>query len=432
MSNGLNTIWLAGGLVWKIGFVNLFAALLAATAAEAQSLTNQAEAAAAPVSSTPGNSNFDDKATGGWWGGRQRLEEAGISLNAQLVLEGFNNFQGGVDTGAVGASTFDLNLTLDTEKAFNWKGGEFYVDLEDHAGRNPAAVLTGDIQNFDKLNFTSYLQIFELWYQQELFDGRLRLKLGKIDANTEFSVIDNGLPFLNASTQVTPTITPFPTTPDPMPSADLFFTPVKSWYASFGASYANQSDTFGDITGHPQSIQPTASGTLLIGETGLRWDHAPLLGKDGNLKVGAWDHTGTFSRLDGGQQKGSDGCYAILDQTLWQPTGEPEKGRGVRAFVESGRTQSSVSLIDWNTAGGATWTGPLAMRPNDVLGFSANYAHLSQQAGLPHTYELALEWLYQAPLTKWATLMPDVQFILHPGGQYPDAVVGTLDLTIQF
>lgn len=422
----------AGRFVLIFGVANVLAVLVSATTAKAQSLTNQAEAAAAPASSTPDNSNFDDKATGGWWGGRQRLEEAGVFLNAQLVLEGFNNFQGGLNTGTVGASTFDLNLALDTEKAFNWKGGEFYVDLEDHTGRNPAAVLTGDIQNFDKLNFTSYLQIFELWYQQELFDGRLRLKLGKIDANTEFSVIDNGLPFLNASTQVTPTITPFPTTPDPMPSADLFFTPNKFWYASFGTSYANRSDTFGDFTGHPQSIQPTDTGMLLIGETGLRWQHSPLLGADGNLKLGAWGHTGTFTRLGGGQQKGAEGYYAILNQTFWQPAGEPEQGRGLRTFLEAGRTQSSVSVIDWNVAGGITWTGPLAMRANDILGFSANYAHLSQQAGLPRSYELALESLYQAPLTKWATLMPDLQFIIHPGGQYRDAVVGTLDLTVQF
>ncbi len=47
---------------------------------------------------------------------------------------------------------------------------------------------------FDKLNFSPYLQVFELWYQQKLFDGRLRIKLGKVDANTEFSVITDERP----------------------------------------------------------------------------------------------------------------------------------------------------------------------------------------------------------------------------------------------
>ncbi|MGO8766403.1 MAG: carbohydrate porin [Limisphaerales bacterium] len=393
--------------------------------AQGQSITNQPDSAALALAS---DSGFDGKLTGGWEGERQRLEQKGISFNAQLVLEGFGNATGGVDTGVTGASTFDLNLALDAAKAFNWQGGEFYADLEDHAGRNPSTALAGDLQVFDKLNSDSYLQIFELWYQQELFNGWLRLKAGKIDANTEFSVIDNGLPFLNASTQVTPTILPFPTTPDPMPGVNLFFTPAKAWYASFGVFYANRSDTFGDLTGHPQSIQPTASGTLLIAETGLRWDQAPVLGADGNFKVGVWGHTGTYERLQGGRQNGSGGYYAVFDQTLWHPAGKPDQG--ARTFLEAGHAQPSVSAIAWNTTGGLTWTGLFA--DDDVLGFSANYAHLSPDAGLPHSFELALEGLYQVSVSKWATVMPDFQFIIHPGGQYPDAAVGTLDLTIQF
>lgn len=406
--------------------------LMVATAARVQASTNQVQTGAPPVSPTSDNTSFEDYATGGWSGARQRLENRGISINAQWVLEGFYNARGGMKTGDAWASTFDLNLALDMDKAAGWKGGEFYVDLEDHAGRNPTADWTGDLQAFDKLNTPRYFQIYELWYQQALLNGWLRLKMGKMDANLEFSVIDNGLPFLNASTQVTPTILAFPTTPDPMPGVSVFFTPGKFWYASFGAYYANQSDTFGDITGHPQTVQPTHSGAFLIGETGLKWERTPLLDKDGNLKFGAWGHTGTFTRFNGSQQQGAQGYYAILDQTLWQPNDESEQGRGVRSFVEAGQTQASVSAIDWNVAGGATWTGPVAVRRNDILGFSANYAHLSPQAGLPHSYELALEWFYQVSFLKWATIQPDVQYIIHPGGMFPDAVVGTLDLTVQF
>lgn len=404
--------------------------LLAPAAAKAQSATNQT--VVPPVPPSADNSGFDAYATGGWSGVRQHLADKGISLNAQWVLEGFYNFQGGMNTGDVGASTFDLNVALDTEKAFNWKGGQLYVDLEDHAGRDPSTDLTGDLQVFDKLNSRPYLQVYELWYQQTLFNQWIHLKVGKWDANDDFSVIDNGLVFINSSDHVTPTLLAFPTTPDPMPGAALYLTPGKFWYASFGAYYANRSDTFGDFTGHPQFIQPTDNGTLLVGETGLRWDHSPLLGDGGNIKFGAWGHTGTFTRFDGTKQRGADGLYFIVDQTLWQPNGEPAQGRGVRTFLAPGWTQSSVSAIDRNVAGGLTWTGPLAARVADVVGFSANYAHLSSQAGLPHPYEVALEWLYQAQLTKWATLMPDIQDIIHPGGKYSDAVVGTFDLTIQF
>ncbi|MGH7908106.1 MAG: carbohydrate porin [Candidatus Binataceae bacterium] len=139
------------------------------------------------------------------------------------MAEGFQNFRGGVDTApTVIASTLDVHLGVDTSKAFDWPGGELYADLRDHAGRNPSSLLVGDLEIFDKLNYTPFLQAAELWYQQKLFKGRLRIKIGKVDANDEFSVIDNGLPFLSSSTQVSPTIFVFPTIPTRCP-VSMFF-----------------------------------------------------------------------------------------------------------------------------------------------------------------------------------------------------------------
>jgi hypothetical protein len=58
-----------------------------------------------------------------------RLEQGGITINARPVLEGFENFRGGLNTTrVVGASTFDLSLSLETEKLLHWQGAEFYVD----------------------------------------------------------------------------------------------------------------------------------------------------------------------------------------------------------------------------------------------------------------------------------------------------------------
>ncbi|MGD0460900.1 MAG: carbohydrate porin [Tepidisphaeraceae bacterium] len=381
----------------------------------------------------PTGSGFDNDLTGDWWGLRQRLQNAGITVGATLTLEGFSNFQGGIDTAhLIGATTFDLNLALDTDKLLHWHGGEFYVDLEDHAFGNPSTALVGDLQVFDKQNTSPYLQIFEMWYQQQLFDDKIRIKIGKVDANTEFYVVDNGLPFLNSSTQVSPTIFMFPTTPDPMPSVNVFFTPNESYYASFAAYYANRSDQFGDLVDDPAKAQSSDFGTFLIGETGLKWHALPIFALAGNLKVGASEHTGTFTRFDGAQQQGAYGSYAILDQTLWQPKGEPDNGRGVRAFLEYGGTQNDINAIDQHIGGGITWTGPIDARPGDILGFSPQYAHISSQAGLTRPYELALETFYQWQLTAWALFQPDLQYIVHPGGTYANALVATLRLQISF
>jgi porin len=415
-----------------------FLLLIAVATARAESPASTENASpvlgpATQAATSPSPPGFDNNLTGDWWGERERLQDGGITIGSTLTLEGFSNFQGGIDTAhVVGASTFDLNLALDTEKRFGWHGGELYVDLEDHAFRNPSTALVGDLQVFDKQNSPPYLQIFELWYQQQFFDGKLRFKIGKVDANTEFSLIDNGLPFINSSTQVSPTIFVFPTTPDPMPAVNVFFTPVETWYASFGAYYANRSDRFGDLIDDPALSQPTRFGTFLIGETGLKWHAAPVLGLAGNVKAGAWGHTGTFTRFDGTEQKGTYGYYAILDQTLWQPGGESDNGRGVRTFLEYGGTEDDINPIDRHIGGGLTWTGPIDSRPNDIIGFSPQYAHISRKAGLEHSYELAVETFYQWQLTPWALIQPDLQYIVHPSGRYSDALVATVRLQFSF
>ncbi len=380
-----------------------------------------------------GNSGFSDKATGDWGGARQRLEAAGVTIEADFELAGFSNFYGGLRTNTlVAASTSDLSLGIDAGKFLGWGGARFFVDLEDHAGRNPSKVLVGDLQIFDKQNTMPYLQIFELWYQQKFCNGKLRIKIGKVDANTEFSVVDNGLPFLNSSSQVSPTLFVFPTTPDPMPSANVFFTPCKSWYLSFGAYYANRSDRFGELIDNPATAQLTEFGAFLIGETGLKWELSPFFPYAGNVRTGFWDHTGIFTRFDGSEQQGAYGGYAILDQTLWQPSGEPADGRGVRAFLEYGRTQKTIDPIYQHIGGGGTWTGLFACRPEDIAGLCAQYAYLDSGAGLPFSYELALEAFYRFKIISWATLQPDLQYIVHPGGKYPDALVATMSMKVDF
>jgi porin len=371
------------------------------------------------IGSLPATSSLD-AATRNWQTLQDRLQLSGISLGLNWVMEGFENFRGGKRTNVVAASTLDLNLALDTDRLLELPGGEFYVDVEDHAGRNPSEVLTGDLQVFDKLNYTPYLQVFEMWYQQKLFDGAVRVKLGKVDANSEFSVITNGLPFINSSTQVSPTVFVFPTTPDPMPSADLFLT-RSIFYLSFGTFYSNSSSRFLDITGSPYAIQPISNGAFLIAETGLQWNHLPLLEMSGDLRSGVWAQTGKFKQFNGEPQNGADGVYAIFDQALWNPPSGGGHTRGLRMFLEYGQTQSSVAPIYQHFGGGVTESGLLWERPNDVVGVSPELARISSGMKTPYSYELALESFYNLRLTSWAAVQPDLQLIINPGGTYPDA-----------
>jgi carbohydrate-selective porin OprB len=45
---------------------------------------------------------------------------------------------------------------------------------------------------------------------------------------------------------------------------------------------------------------------------------------------------------------------------------------------------------------------------------------------------LAIEAFYRLQITGWAMIMPDLQYVVHPGGRYPNALVGTLRLIVDF
>jgi porin len=392
-----------------------------------------------------------DELTGDWGDLRKHLEDAGVKIEAVWVGQGFRNFRGGITTGDTAASTFDFSVLMDGEKLLGWKGAKFFMDFQDHAGPDPSLNLVGDVEKFTKLNWTPFSQVAELWYEQMLFNDKLRLKIGKVDANTEFSVIDFGLPFLSSSTQVTGTLFMFPTFPDPLPSVNLFFTPNDTFYASFGAYYANQHDRFLDFSGAPYAAQPTAGGTFFIGETGMKWKQVAGMEGEGNLRLGFWGHNGIFQKLDEGEKRGTHGFYAVLDQTLWKPEATGAKGpsgakdgkdskgkkeeedpRGIRMFLEYAQTPGDVSIMDHHAGGGITWTGPLSSRAWDMLGVSYQYVHLSDAAGLPKSYESTLEGFYRCQLTPAISVMPDLQFIANPGGQYSNALVGTLQFEVHF
>jgi porin len=121
--------------------------------------------------------------------------------------------------------------------------------------------------------------------------------------------------------------------------------------------------------------------------------------------------------------------YAILDQTLWRSSAPRDRTRALRGFLEYGRTEQSLSSIYEHLGGGITWTG-FPYRPHDMAGFSPQYARLSPEAGFPHGYELALEGFYNLRLTHQLSLQPDLQYIIDPGGTYPDALVGTIRLKV--
>jgi len=88
------------------------------------------------------------------------------------------------------------------------------------------------------------------------------------------------------------------------------------------------------------------------------------------------------------------------------------------------------NLIDAFVQGGITYKAPFDGRDNDTVGFAASWTHISRKASrldadtvaytgqtilVRHT-ETQLEGSYQAQISPWFQLQPDVQYVFNPGG----------------
>jgi porin len=376
--------------------------------------------------------------TGDWGGARRRLAEKGMTFDIDTIADVTKNFKGGVGTaGSTWRRLTEATFTLDTKPIFGLEGGTFFLDFQNADGANPSDTLIGDVQGIDGLDgvpgapHQNRTQLAQLWYQQIAFDGVLRVKAGKVDANNEFDHSETASEFLHQSTGSSATLFTLPTYPDPATSLNVFVKPWKELQIGVGiydGSYANGVRT--GSTG-PRTFFRSAEDLFLISEVDWSW----TAGRDalpGRLGVGGWYSTNRFARLDGGRATGTGAPYALLDQAVWRANPKDEKdGRGVSAFLMYGYADPAILFYDHNVGGGVSWTGPIAGRPDDVVGAGVQAVHFSRGYRARSELEASYELFYRVQVTPWFAVKPDLQYIANPGGKGAgDAIALTVRLEV--
>lgn len=384
-----------------------------------------------------------DNATGNWWGARDRLSEGGVDVAGSFTMDWSRVFSGGLERDTTYRHIIDVNATFDFGKIFKIEGGTLYIDFysisNQSVGADAGAFLSpSDIDVGDGRD-----QIAELWYEQWLFDRVLRVKFGKIEANSEFAFPDSDLAFINTAAWVSPTVQGFATYPDPATGVVLFAYPTDFLYFGAGLFDGATHDGINTGTRGPATFfsDSKSDSWSIVGEGGVTWKELGFL-RDGRVGLGGWGHTGDFDRFDGGVEDGTAGFYAVAQSYLWKPqsadgAGEGEEdARGVELFLQYGWADEDVAEAANHVGAGLQWHGPCEPRRDDILGFYVSYTDLSDQDGAGFDGdETTLEWFYQLQVTPFVTVKPDLQWVIDPsggGGGVDDALVGTIRVEVSF
>ena len=378
--------------------------------------------------------------TGDGWGVRKKLMDEGFTFNFDLQVDGRKSLSGGLNTRASAwRNLFEATLDIDTKRLLSLDGGRVYIDFQNADGPNASDKLIGDIQGIDSLDGVPRMrrqnrtQLAQLWYEQKAFNGLLRVKAGKVDANSEFDRSTTALEFLNQSTGASATLFTLPTYPDAATGINLFLNPSQDLQLGLGLYDGSLASGVSTGAMGPRTFFRNPQRLFLIAEVDKSW----ALGLDklaGRLGVGGWYSTNTFAKFGGGETSGTGGPYVLLDQTLWRANPKDDTdSRGASLFLMGGHADGDVINTDYHVGGGFTWKGSLAARPADIWGMGANSVHLSEAAHPAHSFETSYEAFYRVQMTPWLSLKPDVQYITHPGGnKIRDALAATIRLEVVF
>jgi porin len=383
--------------------------------------------------------------TGNWGGLRDSLEEKGFSFAGSYTLDWIGVWSGGASNRASTRTLLDLNGTFDLEKIVNLKGGTFFLDFYSTDMRGLDDV--GDFQGVSSITTAENDdQLGQAWYEQWLFNKVVRVKVGKVDAQTEFAFIKAASDFMNLSVVFSPTLIGMPTYPDPAFGANIFVYPTENIYvgaaAYDGAAGANDSLRTGGHGTRTVFSDTKSSDWYFITEAGLTWSQAAALGK-GRFAAGLWHHTGDFERFDGGLDSGATGFYLIAEQQLLRRGGggakpaegedDPGADQGVFAFGVLGWSNDEISDVGLHLVGGLSLKGTFDGRDDDAAGLAATWADLSDKAGYVDD-ETEITLFYKVQCTGFVTLTPTLTWVLNPSGDpsLDDAVVGALRVAVTF
>ena len=384
---------------------------------------------------------------------RTQAASHGVTLSLTDSENLLSNLAGGEKTGATNQGLSVATLSIDTGKAFNLQGGTINISAEQIHGRALSQYYLNNLQTANGNEAQNSTRLWEAWYDQAF--GVSDVKIGQQSIDNEFIVSQYSALFIN-------TMAGWPL----LPSDDLYAGgpayPLSSLGARLKTSLApnvtvlagafDDNPPGGSFANDPQSADSGGTkfnlqtGALFIAEVQYVRNPAPASGPatglTGTYKLGFWYDTAAFPDQEFGtdslslanpasslipqKHRGNYSLYAVMDQTLWQNAG----GQSVNGFARIMFTPlADENLIVFFFNGGLTIAAPFPSRPNDSAGIDFGLGDISGRAaalsrdtafftGTPlpaRTTEELIELTYQAQITPWLLLQPDVQYIITPG-----------------
>lgn len=365
--------------------------------------------------------------TDNWFGLGEQLARRGLSLGLGVTQVYQVNTLGGMSTHRRSgryAGSYDLELEADLETLLGRPAGTVFAVAEGSWSDGLNASSIGALYGVnDDAAGDRAIDLTELWWQNTWLDGRLAVRLGKIDPSASFEcrgrpggfdaslfANDETSQFLNSALVNNPII-PFP---DNGLGAVVHVNVTEWLYASAAVSdaHADARETGFATAFHGRDDFFSVYEVGAVPDLDL-WGRGAM---PGAYRIGLWYDPRPKQRWTGSTKRDDLGAYANFDQVIWQENPDADDGQGVGLFGRFGWANPDYSELHWFWSIGGQWQGLIPGRDDDVLGVGFAHGRLAPGAGFESAREGALEVYYNARIAGWLSVSPSVQWLWNPGG----------------
>ena len=373
---------------------------------------------------------------------RDDLKAAGIDVTYNYTAEYFNVVSGGVSQGSSFNGLLEQKVYLDLEKLGGWRGAQLHAHAFGIHGKGAGVAHLGDVTSVSNIEALETVRLFELWVEQSLFDGRLKVRVGQLAADS-FFVSETAAQFFNGtfgwpSSTAANMVQGGPAYPLASPGVRVELKPaddITLLAAIYNGSPAdpNAPDAQRDNR-HGLKVR-FSDPPLVMGEAQFGY----VAGLPGMFKLGGWyEFSDVSDKLTGAQVDGNSGVYAVIDQGLWK---DPVSAQAINFLARVSAAPERQNEVSFYSDAGLVFTGFVPGRPNDTIGLAAGYSRVSPRVrerqrldGDPviSDFEAVLELNYSAEIMPGWTVAPDFHYIWHPGGgaENPEKPGTAIDNTV--
>jgi porin len=399
-----------------------------------------------------------DTLTGDWSGARTALKNQGIDITLNYIGETLAVLSGGINRAVSYEGRAEFSVDADLDKLIGWTGGTAHVTVFNiHSSRNNVVANVGSLADPSNIDALSTTRLYTAWFEQNFAD-RFSVRAGQLGADDEFIASPTAGGLINGTFGWAGVLAANMTSGGP---AYPLATPGARVKAMTTENLSVLAAVFsGDPAGKPCGLSAqecnetgttfsTTGGTLWMGEVQYVTNQGKkAIGMPGVYKLGGWYATTDFADQRFGvngagarvllsdptvagplNHTGNWGVYGVADQMVARAN-----DRSLNLFLRGGVSPSDRNLISYYVDGGAGIKGLVAGRADDVLTFGVAYAAISKDAaaadsdllnanGPPQAIrdrEVVFELSYAAQIAPWWIVQPDLQYIVHPGGNVAD------------